>query len=161
MGKITPFLWFDGEAEEAMNFYLSVFPNAKAIDVSRSGEAGPDGTAKVMSVTFDLDGQRFIGLNGGPHYTFSPAISFFVSCDTQEEVDHYWEKLGEGGDPTAQQCGWLKDRFGVSWQIVPKVLGQLLGDKDRAKAGRAMNAMLEMRKLDIAGLRRAYEGQSR
>jgi len=160
MGKITPFLWFDGEAEEAMNFYLSVFPNSKAIDVSRSGEVGLDGGAKAMSVTFELDGQRFIGLNGGPHYTFSPAISFLVSCDTQEEVDHYWEKLGEGGDPEAQRCGWLKDRFGLSWQIVPKVLGELLGDEDRDKAGRAMNAMLRMKKLDIAALRQAFEGQS-
>ena len=160
MGKITPFLWFDDKAEQAMIFYLSVFPNSKAIDVTRSGEAGPDGKAKVMAVTFELDGQRLIGLNGGPHYTFSPAVSFLVSCDTQEEVDHYWEKLGEGGDPDAQRCGWLKDRFGLSWQIVPKVLPEFLGDKDRDKAGRAMNAMLQMKKLDIAGLRRAYEGQS-
>jgi len=160
MGRITPFLWFDDKAEEAMNLYLSVFPNSRAIDVSRSGEAGPGGKAKVMAVTFELDGQRFIGLNGGPHYAFSPAVSFLVSCDTQEEVDHYWEKLGEGGDPEAQRCGWLKDRFGLSWQIVPKVLGELLGAKDRAKAGRAMEAMLKMKKLDIAALRQAFEGQS-
>jgi predicted 3-demethylubiquinone-9 3-methyltransferase (glyoxalase superfamily) len=149
MQKITPFLWFDGTAEEAMKFYVSIFRNAKVVNVS----PGPNG--KVMSATFELDGQRFNALNGGPMYQFTPAVSFFVSCETQEEVDHHWDSLLAGGKPL--QCGWLTDKFGVTWQIVPTILGKYLGDQDRAKAGRVMKAMMQMVKLDIAGLERAYE----
>lgn len=149
MQKITPFLWFDGKAEEAARFYTSIFKNSK-ID---STMAGPDGT--VMSATFHLDGQEFIALNGGPMFTFSPAISFFVRCETQEEIDYLWEKLSEGGK--TQQCGWLQDKFGVSWQIIPPILGEMLNDEDAAKSQRVMQAMLQMEKLDIATLKRAYE----
>jgi len=143
MHRITPFLWFDGKAEEAMHFYVSVFPNSKVLSVS------------PMTVSFELDGQRFHGLNGGPQYRFTEAVSFFVDCETQEEVDTYWNKLTAGGGQPGQ-CGWLKDRFGLSWQIIPKALGRLLGDKDRARAGRVLQAMLAMGKIDIAGLERAY-----
>jgi predicted 3-demethylubiquinone-9 3-methyltransferase (glyoxalase superfamily) len=159
--KITPFLWFDSDAEEAANFYVSVFRNSRIVNVSRYGEEGveihkrPVGSAMV--VEFEIEGQRFQALNGGPHFKFSGAISFMVNCDTQEEVDHYWEKLRAGGDPEAQQCGWLKDKFGVTWQVIPKALGELLSDPDPEKAGRVMNAMLQMKKIDIAGLREAYE----
>ena len=142
MHRITPFLWFDGTAEEAMNFYVSVFPDSRVLSVS------------PMMVSFELEGQRFYGLNGGPAYRFTEAVSFFVDCETQEEVDTYWNKLTEGGQPG--QCGWLKDRFGLSWQIIPRALGRLLGDPDRAKAGRVMQAMLTMGRIDIAGLERAY-----
>jgi len=128
MQKITPFLWFDGEAEEAMNFYVSVFKNSKVVRVSRYGAAGPGPKGTVMSATFQLDGQDFFALNGGPHFTFSPAISFFVNCETQQEVDELWEKLSEGGEKS--KCGWLKDKYGLSWQIIPSVLGRLLQDKD-------------------------------
>jgi predicted 3-demethylubiquinone-9 3-methyltransferase (glyoxalase superfamily) len=155
MQKITPFLWFDGRAEEAMNFYTSIFRNSKVGSVTRYGDAGPGPKGTVMSATFELEGQEFFALNGGPLFTFSPAISFFVKCTTQEEIDHYWSRLSEGGQ--TQQCGWLQDKFGVSWQIVPTLLGELLGDKDPAKSARVMQAMLGMVKLDIAGLRRAYE----
>jgi predicted 3-demethylubiquinone-9 3-methyltransferase (glyoxalase superfamily) len=164
MPKITPFLWFDGQAEEAATFYTSVFPNAKLGAISRYGKEGfevhgrPAGSA--MTVEFELEGQAFIALNAGPAFTFNEAISFQIHCDSQEEVDHYWNKLGEGGDPNARQCGWLKDRFGLSWQVTPKVLGQMLQDKDAAKAGRVMNAMLQMKKIDIAKLQQAYEEQS-
>jgi predicted 3-demethylubiquinone-9 3-methyltransferase (glyoxalase superfamily) len=157
MQKITPFLWFDGKAEEAANFYTSIFPNSKIVSMMRSGETGPGPKGSVMSATFELQGQEFIALNGGPMFTFSPAISFFVHCETQEEVDHFWEKLSEGGEK--QRCGWLKDKFGVSWQVVPSVLGQLLEDKDAEKSKRVMNAMLQMDKLDIARLKRANEQQ--
>ncbi len=157
MKKITPFLWFDGRAEEAANFYTAIFPNSKIVSMMRSGEAGPGPKGSVMSATFELQGQEFIALNGGPMFTFSPAISFFVPCETQEEVDHFWEKLSEGGEK--QRCGWLRDKFGVSWQIVPTVLGQLLQDKDAEKSKRVMNAMLQMDKLDIASLKRANEQQ--
>jgi len=157
MQKITPFLWFDGKAEEAANFYTSIFPNSKIVSMMRSGEPGPGPKGSVMSATFELQGQEFIALNGGPMFTFSPAISFFVHCETQEEVDKFWEKLSEGGEK--QRCGWLKDKFGVSWQIVPTVLGQLLQDKDAEKSKRVMNAMLLMDKLDIASLKRANEQQ--
>jgi len=155
MQKITPFLWFDDRAEEAMNFYTAIFKNSRISNVTRYGKAdpGPDGT--VMSATFQIEGQDFIALNGGPMFTFSPAISFFVSCETQEEVDHYWEKLAEGG--ATLQCGWLRDKFGVSWQIVPAILGTLLQDKDAGKSKRVMEAMMKMHKLDIRLLKRAYD----
>ncbi len=153
MQKITPFLWFDGNAEEAMNFYLSVFRNSKVVSVSRYGDAGPGPRGTVMVAQFQLDGQDFMALNGGPQFTFSPAMSLLVSCETQEEVDRYWDKLSEGGKPG--QCGWLQDKYGLSWQIVPTILGQLMQDKDAAKAGRVMKAMLQMTKLDIEGLKRA------
>ncbi len=155
MQKITPFLWFDGEAEEAMNFYVSVFKNSKVVRVSRYGAAGPGPKGTVMSATFQLDGQDFFALNGGPQFTFSPAISFFVNCETQQEVDELWEKLSEGGEKS--KCGWLKDKYGLSWQIIPSVLGRLLQDKDVEKANRVMKAMLQMDKIDIKRLQQAYD----
>lgn len=158
MKKITPFLWFDGKAEEAMNFYVSVFKNSKVVSVSRYGEGGPAPKGTAMSVKFHLDGQDFIGLNGGPLFAFSPAISFFVDCETQQEVDELWEKLSNGGE--IQRCGWLKDKYGLSWQIIPSVLGKMLGDKDPGKASRVMKAMLQMNKIDIKILEQAYEGTS-
>lgn len=153
MQKITPFLWFDGEAEEAMSFYVSTFRNSKAGTIRRYGEAGPGPKGSVMSTEFQLEGQEFIALNGGPQFKFSPAISFFVDCATQEEVDHYWEKLSAGGEK--MRCGWLKDKYGVSWQIVPAILGKLLQDKDAQKSKRVMQAMMQMDKIDIEGLKRA------
>lgn len=156
MQKITPFLWFDNQAEEAMNFYTSIFKNSKVGRVSRYGDAGPGPEGAVMSATFQLEGQEFMALNGGPLFQFTPAVSFFVNCETQEEVDHFWEKVSAGGKQ--EQCGWLKDKFGLSWQIVPSILGKLLGDKDPAKASRVMQAMLQMIKLDIAALKKAAEG---
>jgi predicted 3-demethylubiquinone-9 3-methyltransferase (glyoxalase superfamily) len=155
MQKITTFLWFNDQAEEAMNFYTAIFKNSKISSVSRYGEGGPGPQGSVMTATFELDGQEFMALNGGPLFTFTEAISFFVNCETQVEVDELWEKLTEGGEES--QCGWLKDKFGLSWQIVPSVLGELLNDPDAEKAGRVMNAMLQMKKIDIAGLRAAYE----
>lgn len=155
MQKITPFLWFDGKAEEAANFYTSVFSGSKIVNIMRYGEAGPGPKGSVMSVTFQLHGQDFIALNGGPMFTFSAAISFFVDCATQEEVDELWKKLSAGGEK--QRCGWLKDKYGVSWQIIPTALGELLHDKDPARATRVMQAMLQMDKIDIASLRRAYQ----
>ena len=155
MQKIAPFLWFDGKAEEAMNFYTSIFKNSKIGNVMRYGDAGPGPKGSVMSVTFEIEGQEFIALNGGPMFTFSPAISFFVKCETQEEVDALWTKLSAGGQ--TQQCGWLKDKFGVSWQIVPAVLGAMLQDKDPEKSKRVMEAMMKMVKLDIRLLKRAYD----
>jgi predicted 3-demethylubiquinone-9 3-methyltransferase (glyoxalase superfamily) len=155
MQKITPFLWFNDQAEEAMNFYTAIFKNSKIGSVSRYGEGGPGPQGSVMTATFELDGQEFMALNGGPLFTFTEAISFFVNCETQAEVDELWTKLTEGGEES--QCGWLKDKYGLSWQIVPSVLGELLNDPDAEKAGRVMNAMLQMKKLDIAGLRSAYE----
>jgi len=157
MQKITPFLWFDGNAEEAANFYTSIFKNSKILNVARYGEAGPGTRGSAMTVTFELEGQQFIALNGGPHYTFSPAISFFVNCETQAEVDELWEKLTAGGK--AVQCGWLQDKFGVSWQIIPKALMELMGDKDPVKSQRVFKAMLQMTKIDIEGLKRAYRGE--
>jgi predicted 3-demethylubiquinone-9 3-methyltransferase (glyoxalase superfamily) len=160
--KITPCLWFDGRAEEAATRYVGIFPNSRITAISRYGEAGREvhrqepGT--VLTVEFELDGQKFTGLNGGPAFRFSEAISFQVSCETQEEVDRYWEELSAGGPEEAKQCGWLKDRFGVSWQIVPRVLPELISDPDPAKSQRAMQAMLKMKKLDIAELRRAHAG---
>lgn len=155
MPKITPFLWFDGKAEEAVNFYVSVFKNSKTLSVSRYGDAGPGPKGTVMTVAFELDGQQFVALNGGPHFTFSPAISFVVSCETQEEVDHFWEKLSEGGKEV--QCGWLEDKYGVSWQVVPRILPELLQDKNSEKTQRVSKAMMKMVKLDIKGLQRAYD----
>jgi len=153
MQKLTPCLWFDTEGEEAANFYTSVFPNSTILDVSRYGEAGPRPEGTVMVVSFELDGQKFTALNGGPDFTFNEAISFQVSCETQEEVDAFWSKLSEGGEQGP--CGWLKDKFGVSWQIVPNALPRLLGDPDREKSQQVMQAMLQMKKIEIAELERA------
>jgi predicted 3-demethylubiquinone-9 3-methyltransferase (glyoxalase superfamily) len=160
--KITPCLWFDDQAEEAVAFYTGVFRNSKVTNISYYGEAGheihgkPAGT--VMTVAFELEGQAFTALNGGPVFQFNEAISFQIDCETQEEVDYYWEKLSEGGDEKAQQCGWLKDRYGVSWQVVPGVLIEMLTDDDAEKSQRTMTAMLQMKKLDIDQLKRAYAG---
>jgi predicted 3-demethylubiquinone-9 3-methyltransferase (glyoxalase superfamily) len=150
MQKITPFLWFNDNAEEAMNFYVSIFKNSKVGSVSRYGEAGPGPKGSVMSATFSLEGQEFMALNGGPHYKFTPAISLYVNCETQAEVDELWEKLSAGG--RKDRCGWLQDKFGLSWQIIPSALPRLLGDKDPAKAQRALQAMLQMDKIDIKKL---------
>jgi len=158
MQKITPFLWFDGKAEEAAKFYTSIFKNSKIGSVSRYGEGGPGPKGAVLSATFELDGQEFIALNGGPQFTFSPAISFFVNCETQEELDEIWEKLCEGGKKN--RCGWLQDKFGVSWQVIPTALGKLMSDPDPEKSGRVMKAMLQMEKIDIRGLQQAYENKS-
>ncbi len=157
MPKITPFLWFDNNAEEAMNFYVSIFKNSKILRLQRFENAGPGGKGTVVTGTFELDGQQFMALQGGPRFKFTEAISMFVNCETQEEVDYFWEKLTAEGNES--QCGWLKDKFGLSWQIVPSALGQMLGDKDPAKSKRVMEAMLQMRKIDIARLRQAYEGR--
>ena len=154
MQKISPFLWSDNQAEEAENFYTSIFKNSKVETMTRYGDAGPGPKGTVMSATFQLNGQEFMALNGGPEFTFTPAISFFVNCETQEEVDDLWEKLSEGGEK--QQCGWVTDRFGVTWQIVPTALGELLNDPDDEKSSRVMQAMLKMTKIDIAELNRAY-----
>ena len=153
MPELTPCLWFDTEGEDAANLYTSVFPNSKILDVARYGTAGPRPEGTVMTVTFELDGQKFLALNGGPNFTFNEAVSFQISCRDQDEVDHYWEKLGEGGEPGP--CGWLKDRFGLSWQVVPNRLPELLSDPDREKAQRVMAAMLEMGKIEIDELERA------
>ena len=153
MQKITPCLWFDTEGEEAAKFYTSVFPNSRIVEVSRYGEAGPRAEGTVMTVSFELDRQKFVALNGGPEFTFNEAISFQVSCETQEQVDHFWSKLSEGGEQGP--CGWLKDKFGVSWQIVPTALPRLLGDPDREKSQRVMAAMLQMKKIEIGELERA------
>ena len=151
MPTITPFLWFDTQAEEAMNFYASVFKRSKVLSVNRA-------QGKVMSVQFELEGQKFMALNAGPLYTFTEAISFFVGCETQQEIDELWTRLtADGGSPS--RCGWLKDKFGMSWQIVPNGLGQMLSDKDAAKSTRAMNAMLQMEKLDVKALQQAYDGE--
>ena len=155
--RVTPFLWFDSNAEEAVTFYTSVFKNSRVLTVSRYGEAGPGPQGSIMTMEFDLEGQRFVALNGGPHFKFTEAISFVVNCETQEEVDHYWSRLTEGGQEV--QCGWLKDKFGLSWQIVPRILVQLLQDKDAAKAQRVMKAMMQMKKIDIAGLQAAAQGK--
>jgi predicted 3-demethylubiquinone-9 3-methyltransferase (glyoxalase superfamily) len=157
MQKITPFLWFDGRAEEAMHFYVSIFKNSKAGSITLYGNAGPGPKGTVMVATFQLDGQEFIALNGGPQFTFSPAISFVVNCEAQEEVDAFWEKLSEGGEKL--QCGWLRDKYGVSWQIVPTVLGEMMQDKDAERSQRVMKAMLQMNKIDIGRLKQAYERQ--
>jgi predicted 3-demethylubiquinone-9 3-methyltransferase (glyoxalase superfamily) len=153
MNKITPCLWFDTEGEEAAEFYTSVFPNSRIVDVARYGSAGPRPEGTVMTVSFELDGQKSLALNGGPEFTFSEAISFQVDCENQEEVDAYWSKLSAGGEEGP--CGWLKDKFGLSWQIVPRVLPELLGDPDREKSQRVMAAMLKMKKIEIEALEQA------
>ncbi len=157
MQKVTPFLWFDSKAEEAANFYVSVFKNSKIMSVSRYGEGGPGPKGWAMSVTFQLDGQDFYALNGGPQFTFTPAVSFFVNCETQQEVDELWEKLSAGGKK--DRCGWLQDKYGLSWQIIPSALGRLLHDKDAEKSKRVMHAMLQMDKIDIKTLQQAYDQQ--
>ena len=157
MQKITPFLWFDDKAEEAAYFYVSIFKDSKILNLARCGEAGPGPKGTVMVATFQPEGQKFMALNGGPHYIFSPAISFLVDCETQAEVDELWEKLSAGGNEL--QCAWLKDKFGVSWQIVPRALIELMQDKDPVKSQRVFNAMLQMTKIDIEGLKRAYRGE--
>ena len=162
MQKITPFLWFDNQAEEAVNFYTSIFSagpngkNSKIGNIARYGDAGPGPKGTVMTASFQIEGQEFIALNGGPHFKFTEAISFVVSCETQEEVDRYWKKLISGGGQESQ-CGWLKDKFGLSWQIVPTILSKLLADKDAKKAQRVMQAMLLMKKIIIADLKKAYD----
>lgn len=159
---ITPCLWFDDQAEQAAEFYTSIFPNSRITDVSRYSDAGQDIHGKadgsVMTVAFELDGQAFTALNGGPLFKFNEAISFQIHCETQEEVDFYWEKLSEGGDPAAQQCGWLKDKFGASWQVVPAILVELLKDRDPEKSRRTTESMLKMKKIEIAELQRAHAG---
>jgi predicted 3-demethylubiquinone-9 3-methyltransferase (glyoxalase superfamily) len=163
MQKIAPCLWFDDQAEEAARFYTGIFKNSKIVQITRYGKAGyeihqrPAGT--VMTVVFEIEGQRFTALNGGPLFKFSEATSFEIYCDTQEEIDYYWDKLKEGGDKKAQQCGWLKDKFGASWQVVATIMSELLGDPDSENSQRAMAAMMKMKKLDIAELQRAYAGQ--
>ncbi|MFZ5959402.1 VOC family protein [Pseudomonas knackmussii] len=160
--RITPCLWFDDQAEQAVAFYTAIFPNSRVLAVSRYGEAGrefhgkPPGT--VMTVTFELDGLAFTALNGGPMFQFSEALSLQVNCDSQAEIDHYWERLSAGGPVEAQQCGWLKDRYGLSWQIVPSVLGELVSDPDVARGQRTMQALLQMKKLDLATLLKAHAG---
>lgn len=162
MQKITPFLWFDKQAEEAINFYVGIFKNSKVVSITRY----PDGPleepmkgmeGKILTAVFELEGQRFMALDGGPHFKPTGAMSLYIECDTQEEVDHYWNKLAEGGDEKSQQCGWLQDKFGFSWQIIPTALPKLLTDPDKAKSGRVMQAMLKMKKIDIAGLKQAYD----
>ena len=154
--KISPNLWFDTEAEEAANFYVSVFPNSRIVNVTHYTGAGPRPEGEVMTVEFELDGQRFVGINGGPQFKFSEAVSFEISCDDQEAIDYYWEKLTDGGEEGP--CGWCKDKFGLSWQVTPVGMDELFADPDRSKAERAMNAMFEMKKLDIAQLKAAAEG---
>jgi predicted 3-demethylubiquinone-9 3-methyltransferase (glyoxalase superfamily) len=154
--RITPFLWFDANAEQAANFYVSIFKNSKILEVARYGEAGPGPKGSVMTVQFQLDDQEFIALNGGPRFKFTEAISLVVSCETQKEVDEYWSKLTAGGQES--QCGWLKDKFGLSWQVVPRALTRMLEDKDPEKSKRVMQAMLQMKKIDVARLEQAYRG---
>ena len=156
MQKITTFLWFDNNAEEAMNFYVSIFKNSKVVNVSRYGEGGPGPKDSVITGTFQLEGQQFMALNGGPQFPFTEAISLFVNCENQQEVDELWEKLTDGGEES--QCGWLKDKYGLSWQIIPTALGEMLSSKDPEKSGRAMQAMLKMQKIDVKTLRDAYDG---
>ena len=161
--RITPCLWFDRQAEEAVNFYTSVFPNSRTTAVSRYGEAGREvhggEPGSVLTIAFELDGVAFTALNGGPHFRFNEAISLQVNCDTQQEIDHYWSRLAEGGDPQAQQCGWLKDRFGLSWQVVPSSMARLM-TSGADKAERVMSSVLKMKKIDLAALERAYAGQA-
>jgi len=155
MQKIVPFLWFDTQAEEAMQFYMSVFKNSKMLKVSRYGDSGPGPKGSVMVANFQLDGQNFCALNGGPHFQFTPAISLLVNCESQQEVDHFWDKLSEGGE--IQRCGWLKDKFGVSWQIVPTILSQLMSSGDAKQSGNVMKAMLQMKKIEIKTLQDAFD----
>lgn len=160
--KITPCLWFDNQAEKAVEFYTGIFRNSRILNISRYGEAGREvhgrPAGSVMTIAFELDGQAFTALNGGPTFKFNEAISFQVDCETREEVDYYWEKLSEGGDEKVQQCGWLKDKYGASWQIIPSILPKMMGDADPEKSGRVMEAMLRMKKIDIDELARAYAG---
>lgn len=158
MQKITPFLWFDNQAEEAMNFYTSIFKNSKVKTVSRYGDAGPGPKGTVMVAKFELEGQEFMVLNGGPRFKFTQAVSFVVNCTSQQEVDELWEKLLAGGG-AEDACGWLRDKYGLSWQIIPTALGEMMSDPDKQKAGRAMQAMLKMKKIDIAEMRRAFDGK--
>jgi predicted 3-demethylubiquinone-9 3-methyltransferase (glyoxalase superfamily) len=158
MQKITPFLWFDNQAEEAVNFYTSVFKNSKMGNIARYGDAGPGPKGSVMTASFQLEGQEFIALNGGPHFKFTEAVSFVVNCETQEEIDYYWNKLISGGGQESQ-CGWLKDKFGLSWQIVPTMISKLLSDKDAKRSQRVMQALMPMKKLIIADLEKAAEGK--
>jgi predicted 3-demethylubiquinone-9 3-methyltransferase (glyoxalase superfamily) len=155
MQKITPFLWYDNQAEEAANFYVSLFKNSTIDRINRFGDAAPGSKGSVMIVSFQLEGQQFLALNGGPSFQFTPAISLYVDCETQEEVDQLWEKLAEGG--RKDRCGWLQDRYGLSWQIIPRALPELMGDPDPKRSERVIEAMLQMEKIDIAGLRRAYD----
>lgn len=157
MQKITPFLWFNNNAEEAMNHYTSIFKDSRIVGVSRYGDAGPGPKGTVMTGTFEIEGQQYYVLNGGPQFKFTEAISLFVNCETQDEVDELWAKLSEGGEES--RCGWLKDKFGLSWQIVPAILGKLLNSPDKEKSKRAMQAMMQMGKLDIAALQKAYDGE--
>ena len=157
MQKITPFLWFDNQAEEAARFYTSIFKNSRVIETTLCGNTGPGPMGSVLSISFVLDGQHFIGLNGGPHFTFNEAISLFVSCEDQREIDDLWERLSEGGE--MRDCGWLKDKFGISWQITPAILGEMLHDSDTARSSRVLQALWRMEKLDIVRLRQAYDGQ--
>ncbi|MGZ7044414.1 MAG: VOC family protein [Methanobacterium sp.] len=157
MQKITPFLWFDNQAEEAMNFYVSIFKNSKVISVTRYGDAGPAPKGSVMTAKFQIEGQEFVALNGGPQFNFTEAISFVVNCENQEEIDNYWEKLSEGGEE--QGPGWVKDKYGLSWQIVPISLQEMMNDEDPEKSGRLMTAMMQMTKLDINKLKQAYNGE--
>ena len=157
MQKITPCLWFDNNAEEAVNFYISIFKKSKVLSVTRFGEAGPGPAGTVLTVAFQLEGQEFVALNGGPHFKFTEAISLSVDCNTQEEIDEMWEKLSEGGEES--QCGWLKDKYGLSWQVTPSILVEMLQDKDPEKAKRVMEAMLKVVKIDIKTLKQAYDGQ--
>ena len=158
MQKITPFLWFDDRAEEAMNFYVSIFRNSKVLSVTRFGDAGPGPKGAVMTASFELDGQPFTALNGGPQFPFTPAVSFVVNCETQQEVDQYWEKLTAGGG-SPEPCGWLKDKYGLSWQIVPTALPQMLKDTDAQRSKRVMQALMQMKKIDVARLKQAYAGE--
>ena len=156
--RITPFLWYDTQAEEAANFYVSVFKNSKVLGVVRYGDVGPGPKGSVMTVEFELEGLKFVGLNGGPHFKFTEAVSFAISCETQEEVDYFWQKLiADGG--AESQCGWLRDKYGLSWQVVPTILIELFKDKDAEKSQRVMKAMLQMKKIDIETLKQAYEGE--
>jgi predicted 3-demethylubiquinone-9 3-methyltransferase (glyoxalase superfamily) len=161
---ITPCLWFDNQAEEAARFYTGIFKNSRISTISRYGEAGHEvhgrPAGSVMTVEFELNGQPFTALNGGPHFKFNEAVSFQIMCRNQEEVDHYWNRLSQGGDPAAQQCGWLKDKYGLSWQVVPTALLEMMTDPDREKSGRAMEAMLKMKKIDIAAMEQAFEGET-
>ena len=155
MSKITTFLWFDGQAEEAANFYTSIFKNSEILSKMPGNDAIPGSESKPLGVTFQLEGHEYVALNGGPHYKFTPAISLFINCENQEEVDYFWDRLIDGGTPV--QCGWLTDKFGLSWQVVPTILGKLMSDPDRNKAGRVAQAMMQMVKLDVAALQAAYD----
>ena len=164
LNKLTTSLWFDTQAEEAAKFYLSVFKDSSLCRVAHYGEEGQEihgrPAGSVMTVEFTLNGQDFVALNGGPHFKFNEAVSFIINCETQEEVDHYWNQLSEGGDPKAQMCGWLKDKYGLSWQVVPTILPKLMSDPDKERSGRVMNAMLQMKKMDIETLEKAAESKT-